>query len=74
MTSTSPSIFLVVAIIILLFPTSSSNFASTDDDNYDIFTNSWAVQINGGHDLADRIAASHGFINKGQVRMLSIDS
>uniref|UniRef100_A0A3Q2WTK3 Furin (paired basic amino acid cleaving enzyme) b n=1 Tax=Haplochromis burtoni TaxID=8153 RepID=A0A3Q2WTK3_HAPBU len=32
-----------------------------------VYTNTWAVQINGGPGEADRIAREHGFINHGHV-------
>ena len=32
------------------------------------YTPHWAVQIRGGSDAADRLAAKHGFINMGLVR------
>lgn len=32
------------------------------------FTHQWAVHIEGGRDVADRVARDHGFINKGQVK------
>lgn len=32
-----------------------------------LFSNSWAVEVRGGASVADRIAESHGFINRGQV-------
>ncbi len=36
-------------------------------DATDVYTNTWAVQINGGPEEADRIAREHGFINHGNV-------
>lgn len=36
-------------------------------DAAEIYTNTWAVQINGGLEEADRIAKEHGFINQGNV-------
>lgn len=33
----------------------------------EVFTNTWAVQIIGGPEEADRIAKEHGFINHGNV-------
>ena len=38
-----------------------------DEDNEKHYSNSWAVEIVGGKDMADRIAETHGFINMGQV-------
>ena len=35
------------------------------EDRY--FTNSWVLEINGGDEVADRIAKQHDFINMGQV-------
>ena len=37
---------------------------------YDVppaYTNSWAVQVEGGSSAAEALAAKYGFINKGQV-------
>uniref|UniRef100_A0AAQ4Q3A2 Furin (paired basic amino acid cleaving enzyme) b n=1 Tax=Gasterosteus aculeatus aculeatus TaxID=481459 RepID=A0AAQ4Q3A2_GASAC len=36
-------------------------------DAAEVYTNTWAVQINGGPEEADRIAREHGFINYGNV-------
>ncbi|XP_051916018.1 furin (paired basic amino acid cleaving enzyme) b [Hippocampus zosterae] len=36
-------------------------------DTAEVYTNAWAVQINGGPKEADRIAKEHGFINHGNV-------
>lgn len=36
-------------------------------DAAEIYTNTWAVQVNGGPEEADRIAREHGFINHGNV-------
>ena len=35
-----------------------------------MYTNSWAVEVNGGKEVADNIARKHGFINKGQVSVV----
>lgn len=32
-----------------------------------LFSNSWAVEVNGGPHIANQLAEKHGFINKGQV-------
>lgn len=32
-----------------------------------IFSNSWAVEVLGGADVADQVARSHGFVNRGLV-------
>ncbi|XP_061825942.1 furin (paired basic amino acid cleaving enzyme) b isoform X1 [Nerophis lumbriciformis] len=36
-------------------------------DTAEVYTNDWAVHINGGPEEADRIAKEHGFINHGNV-------
>lgn len=36
-------------------------------DAAEVYTNAWAVQINGGPEEADRIAREHGFTNHGNV-------
>ena len=56
-------IILVLTVQLLLL----SVLGDTTDDDV-IYTNSWAVQIDGDSEMADAIAASHGFINIGQVR------
>lgn len=33
----------------------------------DLFSNSWAVEVNGGLNVADNVARKYGFTNKGQV-------
>lgn len=33
----------------------------------EVYTNTWAVEINGGPEEASRIARKHGFINLGNV-------
>lgn len=38
-------------------------------DAADVYTNTWAVQIIGGQEEADRIARKHGFINHGIVSL-----
>lgn len=32
-----------------------------------LFSNSWAVEVRGGHDAAEKLAKKHGFVNRGQV-------
>ncbi len=36
----------------------------SNEENY---SNSWAVEVKGGHEAANALALKHGFINKGQV-------
>lgn len=37
-----------------------------------VYTNTWAVQVNGGPGEADRIAREHGFVNHGPVSSTSV--
>ena len=39
------------------------------DSLRDKWSNSWAVEIRGGRDKADQIAATHEFVNLGQVSL-----
>ena len=32
-----------------------------------VYSNSWAVEVKGGHHVANELARKHGFVNKGQV-------
>ena len=32
------------------------------------YSNDWAVEVSGGVEMADQLAAKHGFINMGQVK------
>ena len=34
-----------------------------------VYTNHWAVRIEGGHEEADKLAAKYGYNNLGQVRL-----
>ena len=38
-----------------------------EDAEGHVYSNSWAVKVTGGVDVADRIAEKHGFKNLGQV-------
>ena len=63
---------LLIIFIHLLFTTKGYTSAQTEendcnDDEHEAYTNSFAVEIEGGEDIADAIAATHGFLNKGQV-------
>lgn len=40
-------------------------------DAAEVYTNTWAVQIDGGPEKADQIARDHGFINLGNVSLFS---
>lgn len=41
-------------------------------DAAEVYANTWAVQIDGGPEEADRIAREHGFINHGNVSHICI--
>jgi len=36
------------------------------------YSNSWAVEVKGGHEVAEQLARKHGFINRGQVHDMHI--
>lgn len=40
-------------------------------DAAEVYSNAWAVQIDGGPEEADRIAREHGFVNHGNVSRLA---
>lgn len=42
-----------------------------DAQAQEVFTNTWAVHISGGPAVADRLARKHGFLNQGQVGVLT---
>ena len=44
-----------------------------EDSEEDVYSNSWAVKVTGGVDVADRIADKHGFKNLGQVSRVQVN-
>ena len=38
-------------------------------DTVPVYTNSWAVEVEGGRSDADALAAKYGFVNKGTVSL-----
>ena len=36
-----------------------------------VYLNKWAVHIRGGPSVADQVAVEHGFVNYGQVSVMS---
>ena len=38
-----------------------------------VYSNDWAVQVYGGVETADEVAALHGFINMGKVKPKNLD-
>ena len=37
-----------------------------------LFSNSWAVEVRGGPEVADDLARKHGFVNRGQVSVVIV--
>lgn len=52
------------ALLVGLLVACLISLVSSDDA---LFSNSWAVEIRGGPDIADMLARKHGFANRGQV-------
>jgi hypothetical protein len=62
------TLLLLLCVIICL-----SQVVQCDDDDHGDdghYTNSWAVEISGGDEVADAVAATHGFTNVGKVGSL----
>ena len=53
----------VVSVVIVLL------FAGRVEGWERLFTNSWVVEVDGGHEVADAVAKRHGFTNLGQVSL-----
>ncbi len=65
-------ILVVLSVLLVLSAGSSlaaSSTSSEEDDSSSstAFTDQWAVHISGGDEVADAIAARHGFTNLGKV-------
>lgn len=65
-------ILVVLSVLLVLSAGSSSAASSTSSEEDDsssstAFTDQWAVHISGGDEVADAIAARHGFTNLGKV-------
>ena len=56
--------FLFAALVATCIAIVSS---TANDAPKPLYTNSWAVEIEGGHSVAENLAVKYGFINKGQV-------
>lgn len=66
-------IHLLAVVLLLCISVDSASLSSEDDDTEkgrSLFTDQWAVHISGGDQVADAIAAKHGFTNLGKVRRL----
>uniref|UniRef100_F6YWW9 P/Homo B domain-containing protein n=1 Tax=Ciona intestinalis TaxID=7719 RepID=F6YWW9_CIOIN len=55
---------LFLFLLISLFLCCRSNATNTKPD---VYLNEWAVEIYGGNDVADEVAAAHGFVNHGLI-------
>lgn len=62
----------MLSVVLLVLATGSAAAAtsSEEDDGSSTppFTDQWAVHISGGDQIADAIAARHGFTNLGKVK------
>ena len=63
------ALFVAVAVALLLCVVARA--WAHDESEDDIYSNSWAVEIVGGPEAAQKIAEKHGFIHVGKVRNLS---
>ena len=52
--------------LVLLFVVATNAFLNHDED--EIYSNSWAVEVEGGIEAAQKIAEKHGFVHVGKVR------
>ena len=55
----------------MLRPSLDNEFPTTTSMEKPRYSNDWAVEVNGGATEADRLAAKHGFVNMGQVRLVA---
>ena len=53
------AILLLIAVVLVLIVASKSAKPS--------YSNSWAVEVRGGPEVANELARKHGFVNRGQV-------
>ena len=44
----------------------------TGDEEHEAYSNSWAIEVQGGHEAAKRLADKHGFIHMGQVSVAAL--
>lgn len=62
--------FIILAAVAVHIASGLSQFHSFNRDSDQLkptFTNSWAVEVRGGPEVANEIAAKNGFTNMGQV-------
>lgn len=66
-TSRILDIFIATLLVGLVVSSSEEDDVETSASYSSSFTDQWAVHISGGDDVADAIAAKHGFTNLGKV-------
>lgn len=73
MSTTASRILTILSVLLLLVGNGLAASSSEEDDSSSstAFTDQWAVHINGGDQVADAIAARHGFTNLGKVRYIN---
>ncbi|KAI8501658.1 Neuroendocrine convertase 1 [Branchiostoma belcheri] len=54
-------------LVLLIVACSSYGLAEEGEDQTGHYTNTWAVEIHGGPDVADLLALDHDFVNLGQI-------
>lgn len=59
--------WLMVCTFTLLVTMTIQSDELEEDAEGHVYSNSWAVEVAGGANVADRIAEKHGFTNLGQV-------
>ena len=64
------SVLLLCVLASGLAATTSSEEEDSSSTSSPPFTDQWAVHISGGDQVADAIAARHGFTNLGKVKIL----
>jgi hypothetical protein len=74
MSSASSRILTMLSVVLLVLATglAATATSSEEDDGSSTppFTDQWAVHISGGDQVADAIAARHGFTNLGKVKKI----
>ena len=70
--SSASRILTVLSVVLLVLASGLAATSSEEEDSSSTssppFTDQWAVHISGGDQVADAIAARHGFTNLGKVR------
>ena len=65
---------LFLLLFLTLFKLAIVSKDTNNEDEDTTYTNSWAVKIEGGDEVANEIAETHGFINRGQVRWFMLNA